>query len=508
MPARRFEDLAAQAVVAVWAASIPQVALYALWARSERAAVYAIARALSPRHRALALAWYASQDPQPKSPRAVRAATLALRSADRVRLPVVAMVPLKDPAVVRLASQGHDTKVRRALELRTKPESEIDEGELTHGLLVALHASALSRRGHAEEARSELAKALELTSSDAPAQLALLHVIRDLSAWSAIPSDLWSSESLAAAAFVAGQSGESAVMSFHEVAKSSFHFVPATFGAGTSQVPWRDQLQWNNPHSLDELYQEGLISTEELWTIRFGAALVGPAPDDDVAALLAEAISQAHSAAQSYSENLLRCAQGTGSDDNEHRRDLKERLLARVATSLEQEKKPHWRGIRPVMRLARKAASCGGAPEVRTALDTLEKSWGPASTWGRESYGFSETIVEHTAELCAWAEGRSLDAYRMHTEHNLSDEALCASIAFGLARDGEIEPLRELFGRLVSGPMEPKDVLLVASAAVALEPNAETAVREATRETLASLPESQEAVSAWLKADLSDWDAA
>src|SRR5689334_8915810 len=107
MKERTFQEHVASALTAEWARAIPVVALQVLWAQGRAKAVYALADALPPFDRASALAWYASLDPQPRSARAVRAATEALRGAveptDLVY--VIAMVPLKDPEVLQIAKK-------------------------------------------------------------------------------------------------------------------------------------------------------------------------------------------------------------------------------------------------------------------------------------------------------------------------------------------------------------------------------------------------------------------
>lgn len=514
MSARSFEQHLAAAVAATWAEAIPTVAVQALWARGDAAPVYAVARALPPSLRPSTLAWYAGLDPQPRSARVVRAATEALRAAtsDRARLQVLALVPLKDPAVLRLARHHADREARLAIDMRALaeprdlPDTSYSSGD---GILPALLAVALARRGRRDEAEAALSKAMENKLYSAAAERALIPAVRHLDAWGAIPATDWQEGALLAAGFVAGQVGEGAVRQLRETSNHGGLLVAAALGAGRVAEEWREELSRVDEALTEEFYQEGLITWEEKWARSFARAVSGPRPQEDVAALVAASIAEALAPARSFAEGVLLAAAGPRRGDEEQIAERARRLLGLVASPKVAEEKLTWRTLRPVVLIARKLATWGASAEVRRAIEALEQKWGPALQWGRDDDWVSSSTLQMVIELLACAEGRALESTRIERAEGEASLPLStrARVCEGLARDGHADELRGHMARLLAEPLEPGDVAMLAHAAVVLDPGAGGPMREATEQVLAALPATGEAAAAWLReTDFSSWD--
>lgn len=488
-----FEDHVTAAVTATWAAAVPTLVSLVLWRRGDVAPVYALARALSPAERPGMLAWLAAIDPEPGSPRVALATRDALREArGEALLPVLALVPLTDPANLTLARRVADQNGRAALSLRAGGEPL---AEPSRPLLAALSAIRLDELGRRAEAEAALEAAVREVIADEATERAMIPAIRRLDAWARYPqlghgpsAPLW-------AAFVAGQVGIDAADRLSEQLKDPWCRGAAALGAGGTPEAWRPHLRAHNEALLDEWFAEGLISVEDAWTIRFGDAIAA----DDAAlcdALVRRALSAAHASARGRADGIAARASGPARDEQatltwSARLD---KTLAAIADA-----KIDYRTLRQVLRPARKLAEAGGAAEVRSALDTLEQRWGPARRWPDDRGWRSPGLAGLTAELLACAAGRAAEALAQGDPAEL-DAPARVQICSGLARDGELEALEAPLERLLGEGLGPAEVVALTPAIVARDPAAAEAIAAALAGALAALPATDEAARAWLDA--------
>lgn len=346
--ARRF----VAAVPEVWACAVPQAALYAVWARGEFERVYEVARLRE--FRAPMLAWYAGMDPEPRAPRVTRAAVQALAAAASAEqlLSVVALMPCVEPEVVRRARRvvKEGSRIVLALRLDAAPVAEgaerpLDDphagGEVAAVLRAlkalrgmfqakrprgladafasllgelerfdssqapALQASAavwLADRGRREEAEVALRRALDVPILLSTIQPAMLPAIRRLGAWDRVEVDRHlAAPYLLDAAFMAGRDGEDAVRRLLSgIADAALRAAAAgcaALGAGEALAAvqaalggeWREDARGCEP-----------VDSELAWAIRFGRAVVGHSPREDVDGLVGAAFAEAVEAARSF----------------------------------------------------------------------------------------------------------------------------------------------------------------------------------------------------------------
>lgn len=491
-----FEDHVTSALTATWSAAVPTIAALVLWSRGDVAPVYALARARSPGERPGLLAWLAAIDPEPDSARVALATRDALREGrGEALLPVLALAPLTDPANLALARRVADPRGRAALSLRHGGEPL---AEPSGPILAALSAVRLAELGRRSEAEETLDAGLRELFADDAAGRALIPAIRRLDAWDRC-AQLGHSSATLWAAFIAGQISVHAAERFRESSKDPWCLGAAALGAGAAPEAWRPHLAARDEALLAEWFAEGLVSVEEGWTLRFGAAIGA----DDAAqrdALLLRALAAAHESARARADAIAARTSAPARDE--------QAILAGTArmdatfASLADAKIEHGT-LRRALRPARKLAAAGGAAEVRRALAVLERGWGPAQRWPEQRGWRSAGLVALTAELLACAAGRASEALALGGGE-LGGGELAASvrvqICSGLARDGELDALEAPLTRLLGEGLEPAEVVDLTPAIVAREPAAATAIAAAAARALAALPADDAAARAWLDA--------
>lgn len=493
MTARPFEDHLAEALVAAWSDAVPTLALIALWARGDVAPVYAIAGGLPVDRRASLLAWLAGQDPEPGAPRVGRAVKEALRltAGSSALLPVLASMPLdRRPAVAALARRQTGGSVVLSLRAGGEPWPQAELERLYSGVLHALNAAALTERGRHEEADAALAAACEWPSGDEAQDLAMVPTFVRLRAWERVRGR--SRAALLWAAFVGGRSDPGGVQGLLAESRDGGLYAAATLGAGSPEDPWREHLVGMTEEKLDELWLEGLITEDDRWCIRFAGALGEPRPYEAVTGLVHAALAAAHGSARRLAEQLAGAE--PSDEDRQAERERRARQLAAVVI----DEPGSYRTLRRCLRPARRLSELGAADVVRGVVEAIEGRWGPAGRWGRENGWIRDPVVELTAELLACAEGRVREALELCSDDASSSTR--ARICAGLAREGQVEALRAPFAALLHETLRPADVVLLASAARVLEPDAEDGRRAAIAGALAELPATAEAAREWLAA--------
>ncbi|WAS91465.1 hypothetical protein [Nannocystis punicea] len=486
------EQQVGAAVSAVWAQAIPPVALQALWARGDVAPVYAIAGLHSPETRPFQLAWFSALDPEPHSSRVKKASLAALQQArdDEARLPALALVPLAEHSTVlntarRLADRDGD----EVLSLRT---CEF-RGTLASGTMPALEgalrATWLAEHGRVDEAEAALVAALGELGGEAASEAALILAMRRLGGWGRASDRPWAGLAVWAA-FVAGQVDLAAAEQFLESRGTMNRYVAATLAAGRAADAWHESFGWTEER-MEELYLEGWIDEEGRWAARVGNTLIRPHSYQDVNALLAAMLVEAHGAASRFAESLLSDA----GSQRDHAVFARRVQAMRADVEEASGESPPWlRAYRRLLGSARALVAVGGAAEVRESLEALERHWGPADEWGRYEPAFVEAA---SVELLACAEGRALAALRRLTEQ-MPAIAARVQVCAGLARDGNLEELRGPLVQALEGPLEPDEVLRLVPPVLAVEPTARAAIEQGIAQTLGSLPAGAEAAAAWL----------
>jgi hypothetical protein len=511
MRAHALEDHLAAAIAATWTGAVPAIALHTLWSRNEAAGAYAIAAALSPLHRSPALAWCASLDPQPRSARAVKASTEALRGAqgDLDLTVALALVPLRDPAVLRLATHlASGVYSRRAIALRTDRDAKLDDDPTMpeDSVLFALQAARRADQGRDDEAKALMERALTrgYFALSWIAQ-AVLPAVRRLGAWGAIGQTQWEEVPLLAAAFLAGREGPGAVDALVSGLGERASLRPILLAAaalGHAQVPdeSRPELAACDPALAQEHHDEGLVSREELWALRVAHALGNPYPEDpQIFALEQAALAICDACKEAYGFADRVRARLAGPSRDEARVAKRAASLAELVRDPKEKDRPRptWRSLRPILRKCRALADEGGAAEVRDAVSALEKLWGPAEGWMEGE--LTSTTAEHVVELLSCAAGRSQEAARIERAQRDVYPSVRARLCAGLARDGHLDELRDVLERTIGERLEPSDVELLAPAAVALDPAAAERVEETLVAELCGLPETPFGVVRFLR---------
>jgi hypothetical protein len=268
----------------------------------------------------------------------------------------------------------------------------------------------------------------------------------------------------------------------------------AALGMGGALPEWIAELTAHNAEQAFELYQEGLITPEEQWALRFASALDGPDAQKGTEEVVLASLVEARSAACIFAEDIASRCSGPPRDDAAVKR--RAGTLAKFIAGIGEKDLPTWRSLRMLVRHCRALADIGGAAEVSEAVGALERLWGPAVSWVREDSLGSD--VASTVEILSCAAGRSLDAAHVDNKHPNMDTSVRARLCAGLARDGHPEEVRPILTHLVTEPLDPADVALLVPAALAVDPPASERIRGILESEIDAMPETSEAAATWI----------
>lgn len=473
-----------------WLDRLPEVALDLLWAEGEREQVYALARMRDPRKRAETLAWYAALDPAPG-----RARTVAREALSRspVNPETLATVPLGDPELARLArraAKGHVEKLILAIRLAGYEPTESDRASLwgdDRTLIYALAAARAAAQGRRAEAEAALEFAFADHQGSPAALLSAYRAFAACGAWAgSIRLDFGHARATYAAIDEARRAGDEALRRLTEHGAGHIeHMLAVALDQDLELEPGGPDAEAR----LHDCYAEGLITA---WELRLGLARMRWQPRPAIRAAMLELLIDARARVQSLADDVASACGASVPDATEHR--------AALATELAKARSgpaPTRSMLVRLGKISRALSAAGEATTVRTALDTLESAWGPASGWVRK-VGGSRT-AEWTIEILASAAGRSQDAAQLVEALGAQtpDLARACTLA-GLARDGDRDGARIGLARLSADSLAPEALTVVAALAVALDPASAEPLRHAATQEAATLPDTDAELAAWL----------
>lgn len=444
------------AVKTVWARGLPPSLLEAWWADGAYEPVY---RAVEAMKDAARLAWFSGLDPYPAGPRAMAAARRALRLAgERDGLvPVVAAIPLA-AAPVRAAAEkavtrGAERGAALLLELRTatavEPRLRVElDGFLARrddrdvSVFGAVGSRWLASCGETAAANELLATTVGQASTSDVFGGVFLDAVCALGAWASVPVMLQQQ-----AAFLAALMGDERALAL-AVAQG---WPLATAALVKPEVPaaWREQLLRSTLEERQRLWEEGLLSDDELFADRLGRAACAADRRAQLDLLTLEAMATAQKKA----------ADRAGVFSLRRRREAQTiaRLSARLKPALDEATTTgQVARAYAVVRLVTQLARAGGRAEARDALAVLETALRASGTrWW-------------TGDLFASAEGRSLEAEALLDEYSTLESRVLATAA--LAFDGHLARAAEHLNALLDEPLAVEHLEVLAPAVGLLDP--------------------------------------
>lgn len=477
-----------------WLDLLPEDVLDVLWVAGEHEQVYSLARMRDFRRRAETLAWYAALDPVPERARAVAREALSLSS---VNLQTLATVPLDDPGLARQArraAKGGAAKMVLAIRLDgyepTRQDAAGFYGE-TRTLIWALAAARAGEQGRRADAEAALEFAFADDQGPSAALLWAFRAYARCGAWtSAIRLDAYRSQASYAAIDEARRSGDEALRRLRDRCAGRIESMVAVC---LDEEPGREPADSEAEARLQGWYEEGLITG---WELQLGLARMRcpprEAPRMAMLAVLTDALADLRAFA-----GVIAAACGPHEQDEAMLAGPRA-ALAKEVTAARTENTPSRSLLRRVRKASRALADAGDAATVRSAVDDLEKTWGPAGKWPRAANGGSRAS-EWTIEILAAAAGRSQDAAQLIADLPHPTDLGRACVAVGLARDGSLDEARIALARLVADPPAPETLPLLAALAVTLDPASSGRLRDAAMQEAAALPVTRDEVAAWLQ---------